>query len=29
VLARAAGDPVPFDRAVRGAVALLDHLRAT
>jgi TetR/AcrR family transcriptional regulator, transcriptional repressor for nem operon len=24
VLARAAGDPAPFDRAVRGAVALLD-----
>jgi AcrR family transcriptional regulator len=29
VLARAAGNPVPFDRAVRGAVALLDRLRAT
>ncbi|GIF16647.1 TetR/AcrR family transcriptional regulator [Actinoplanes teichomyceticus] len=27
VLARAAGDPAPFDRAVRGAVAMLDHLR--
>ena len=27
VLARAAGDPAPFDRAVRGAVALLDHQR--
>lgn len=26
VLARAAGDPAPFDRAVRGAVAMLDHL---
>lgn len=25
VLARAAGDPAPFDRAVRGAVALLEH----
>jgi AcrR family transcriptional regulator len=28
VLARAAGEPAPFDRAVRGAVALLDHLRS-
>jgi AcrR family transcriptional regulator len=27
VLARAAGDPAPFDRAVRGAVAMLDHLQ--
>ncbi|WP_238011619.1 TetR/AcrR family transcriptional regulator [Dactylosporangium sp. AC04546] len=27
VLARAAGDPAPFDRAVRGAVAMLEHLR--
>ncbi len=27
VLARAAGDPAPFDRAVRGTVALLDHER--
>jgi AcrR family transcriptional regulator len=27
VLARAAGDPAPFDRAVRGAVTMLDHLR--
>ncbi|WBB69543.1 TetR/AcrR family transcriptional regulator [Micromonospora sp. WMMD812] len=27
VLARAAGDPAPFDRAVRGALAMLEHLR--
>lgn len=27
VLAIAAGDPIPFDRAVRGAVALLDKTR--
>ncbi|MFG2043742.1 TetR/AcrR family transcriptional regulator [Dactylosporangium sp. NPDC048998] len=27
VLARAAGDPAPFDRAVRGAVAMLEHIR--
>jgi AcrR family transcriptional regulator len=27
VLARAAGDPAPFDRAVHGAVMMLDHLR--
>ncbi|GGM36730.1 TetR/AcrR family transcriptional regulator [Dactylosporangium sucinum] len=27
VLARAAGDPAPFDRAVRGAVAMLEHTR--
>jgi AcrR family transcriptional regulator len=27
VLARAAGDPAPFDRAVRGAVAMLEHLQ--
>lgn len=26
VLARAAGDPAPFDRAVRGAAAMLDRL---
>ena len=27
VLARAAGDPAPFDRAVRGALAMLEHFR--